>query len=178
MNVNKLVKTVGLFFYIVTIFCGVIIANGNTITNGGSNSDYVMYSVNSVNKHMGMSDPGAIVKEQRSELSTNIYVVMYVSSGITLASLFLAYRIFDRSQVGIDKISENVLQLTKHSGVIASQIEAMGANIALKPCQLDKIEFWNKMDEMGFKKRNERADRSDRNDRSDRSERSERIDKV
>jgi len=135
---RRLLNFIGAISCIIALGSGTIAANQSSLTSLNTNP-------------LGMGEPSVIVQQQNSEFTTNLYVVMYISSGITLASLILAYNIFNRSQNSIEQLTQNMLVLTATTSKIANSVQSLSNTVNVRPCIIERIDFWNKMHEMGFK---------------------------
>jgi len=138
---RRLLNFIGAISCIIALGSGTIAANQSSLNTNP----------------LGMGEPSVIVQQQNSEFTTNLYVVMYISSGITLASLILAYNIFNRSQKSIEQLTQNMLALTETTSKIASSVHGLNNSINVRPCLLERHDFWNKMEEMGFKDRSKKV---------------------
>ena len=99
----------------------------------------------------GISVPKELIK---TEESTNLYIIMYISSGITLASMVLAYNIFNRSSISLDKVGDNIIKLTECAAKTLQAVESNGRQIAsttnkmdIRPCLLETKSFWRGMED-------------------------------
>ena len=137
-NLRKILSIVAL------CSCMVALSTGSMIATNASPST-----------PLGMHEPSILVSQQHSETTTNLYVIMYISSGITLASMALALSIFVRSAQSIDKLTDNLHEIIVAEGHTNSKVEGLtqaignlNGHLAQKPCLIERADFWKSMEKV------------------------------